>query len=88
MEVMKMAFRGELLKAWRQSHNVSQAAASSQINITQGMWAMLECGKAEPSTNTLVSVSRLTGISVDALLGNPTQPLPTQEPEQGEREAV
>ena len=83
-----MAFKGELLKAWRQSHNVSQAAASSQINITQGMWAMLECGKAEPSTDTLVSVSRLTGISVDALLGNPTQPLPEATPAQGSENAA
>lgn len=83
-----MAFRGELLKAWRISRNLSQATAASQIDITQAMWTMLERGKAKPSTDTLVAISRLTGISVDALLGNPTQPLPTQELEQAEQEAI
>ena len=82
-----MAFRGELLKAWRTSHNRSQAACATAISVTQSMWTMLERGKVEPSTDTLVSISRLTGLSVDDLLGNPTQPLPAQKLEQGDENA-
>lgn len=83
-----MAFRGELLKAWRESRNMTQCAAARELGIAQPFLRNLEIGARQPSTDTLVSISRLTGISVDDLLGNPTQPLPTQEPEQGEREAV
>lgn len=83
-----MAFRGELLKAWRESRNMTQCAAARELGIAQPFLRNLEIGARQPSTAMLVSISRLTGISVDDLLGNPTQPLPTQEPEQGEREAV
>ena len=83
-----MAFRGELLKAWRESRNMTQCAVARELGIAQPFLRNLEIGARQPSTDTLVAISRLTGISVDALLGNPTQPLPTQEPEQGEREAV
>lgn len=40
---------------------------------------MLERGNADPSTDTLVSISQLTGISVDDLLGNPTQSPPSPD---------
>lgn len=80
-------FRGDLLKEWRTSHSLSQEACAKKISVTQSMWTLLERGKVEPSTDTLVSIARLTGISVDALLGNPTQP-PLTQTEAGDREAV
>lgn len=83
-----MAFRGDLLKTWRTSHGLTQTEAGSRINVSQNFWRNLETGTKQPSIDTLVLISKETGISVDDLLGNPTQPLPTQEPEQGEREAV
>ena len=83
-----MAFRGELLKAWRESRNMTQCAAARELGIAQPFLRNLEIGARQPSTYTLVAISRLASISVDALLGNPTQRLPTHEPEQGEREAV
>lgn len=83
-----MAFKGDLLKTWRISHGLTQAEAGSRINVSQNFWRNLESGMKQPSIDTLVLISKETGISVDDLLGNPTQPLPTQEPEQGEREAV
>lgn len=81
-------FRGTLLKSWRISKGLSQVDAGKKVGITQVFWGELERGTKQPSAEMLVLLSKATGISVDAFLGNPTQPLPTQEPEQGEREAI
>ena len=78
-----MAFKGELLKAWRESRNMTQCATARELGIAQPFLRNLEIGARQPSTDMLVSISKLTGISVDDLLGNPTAPLPAQRPEQG-----
>lgn len=83
-----MAFRGDLIKAWREAKGLSQDAIAEQLHITQTFWSAMEGGRRSPSTGLLVEISKMTGLSVDDLLGNPTQPLPTQETEQGEKEAV
>lgn len=77
-----MAFRGELLKAWRKAQDLTQAEAGAKVNVTQGFWRGLEAGTRQPSLDTLSLISRVTGFSTDELLGNPTQPLPAQKPEQ------
>lgn len=68
-----MPFRGDLLRAWRAANKRSQVASANEIGISQSMWTLLERGKAEPSTNTLVAIARLTGISTDVLLDTPTR---------------
>lgn len=67
-----MAFRGELLKAWRIEKGLTQVEAAQKINISQNFWRNLEIGAKQPSVDTLVLLSNVTGISVDDLLGNPT----------------
>lgn len=74
-----MAFKSELLKAWRIKNAFTQVEAAQKINISQNFWRNLEIGAKQPSIDTLSAISRLTGISVDELLGNPTQPLLNQE---------
>lgn len=74
-----MAFRGELLKTWRESRNpsLSQEEAARLVNVSQAFWGAMEVGKRSPSTGLLVSLSQLTGITTDDLLGNPTQSPPS-----------
>ena len=67
-----MAFRGELLKAWRENHDMTQITVARELGITQPFLRNLEIGERNPSTDMLISISQLTGISVDDLLGNPT----------------
>ena len=38
-----MAFRGELLKAWRESRNMTQCAAARELGIAQPFLRNLEC---------------------------------------------
>ena len=68
------SFRGELIKAWREAQGLSQSAAASKVHLSQVFWHKLETGQKRPSTDTLSAISSLTGITVDDLLGNPTQP--------------
>lgn len=76
-------FQGSLLKSWRERNKLSQIEAGKMVGITQVFWGELERGAKQPSTEMLVLLSKATGIKVDDLLGNPTQPLPAQKPEQG-----
>lgn len=69
-----MAFRGELIRAWREAQGISQSAAATKVHLSQVFWQKLEAGEKQPSTDTLSAISSLTGITVDDLLGNPTQP--------------
>lgn len=78
-----MAFRGELIKTWRVKNGLTQTRAAEKIGIRQGYWRELENNIKQPSVDTLALISKATGISVDDLLGNPTQPLPAQKTEQG-----
>lgn len=70
-----MAFRGDLLRAWRESQNppLSQEDAAKIVNVSQAFWGAMETGKRSPSTGLLVELSHTTGISTDNLLGNPTE---------------
>lgn len=80
---MDVNFQGVLLKKWREQNKLSQIEAGKIVGITQVFWGELERGVKQPSTEILVLLSKATGIRVDDLLGNPTQPLPAQRPEQG-----
>ena len=81
---MDVNFQGVLLKKWREQNKLSQIEAGKIVGITQVFWGELERGVKQPSTEILVLLSKATGIRVDDLLGNPTQPLPAQRPEQGD----
>lgn len=77
------------IKKYREAAGLKQAEMAEAIGISTMTLSRYESGTREPRATELLKMSELFGCTVDELLGkNPTQPLPTQEPEQGEREAV
>ena len=73
----------------RRARGYSQAFMAERLGIARSTYAGYEAGKRSPDVEMIAKLSKELYVSVDELLGkNPTQPLPTQEPEQGEREAV
>lgn len=81
---MDVNFQGALLKKWREQNKLSQIEAGKVVGITQVFWGELERGVKQPSTEILVLLSKATGIKVDDLLGNPTNPPLHVTPEQGD----
>lgn len=71
---MTTVFRCELLKAWRSAQGLTQKEAGDLVNISQAYWGELENGEKAPSVGLLHILATITGITVDDLLGNPTQP--------------
>lgn len=57
------------LKELRNEKNVSQAALSKAIGVSTGCIGMLETGKREPTSNTLLLLSNYFGVTTDYLLG-------------------
>lgn len=45
-----MAFRGELIRAWREVQGLSQSAAASRVHLSQVFWQKLEAGEKQPLT--------------------------------------
>ena len=71
---MATVFKHELLKAWRHTKGFTQKNAGDLVNISQAYWGELENGDKTPSVGLLHIIASITGISVDDLMGNPTQP--------------
>ena len=77
------------IKKYREAAGLTQVIVANVLDIsTDTLWRW-ESNTSEPRATELRKMSELFGCTIDELVGkNPTQPLPTQEPEQGEREAV
>lgn len=77
------------IKQYRKTSGLTQLQTARKIGISLDSIKRYESGASEPRATELRKMSELFGCTIDELVGgNPTQPLPTQEPEQGEREAV
>ena len=77
------------IKKYREAAGLKQAYVAKQIGIAVDTMWRYENNKGEPRATELLKMAELFGCTIDELVGkNPTQPLPTQEPEQGEQEAV
>jgi len=77
------------IKKMRERAGLTQAKVATALEIsTDTLWRW-ETGIGEPRLSDMLKMSELFGCTIDELVGkNPTAPLPTQEPEQGEQEAV
>jgi transcriptional regulator with XRE-family HTH domain len=57
------------LAAWRDDADLSQVEAAELAGITQAHWSRLENGAAFASPQLAKSLSKLTGVSLETLLG-------------------
>ena len=60
---------GAILQDLRSSRSWSQAQLAKRLNISASQIANYEMGRRFPSLETLISVSRVFGVSTDYLLG-------------------
>lgn len=60
---------GERLKKLRKSAGFSQMALAKELGISQQAVGKWETGRATPDPNTIAHISRLLGVSTDAMLG-------------------
>lgn len=64
-----MANAGDSLRAARRVKNLTQSEASDRLGVSTVTLSSWEHGKTEPILSQLVAMSRLYGISIDALCG-------------------
>lgn len=77
------------IREMRKRAGLTQVEVAKVLEISIDTLWRWETGAGEPRLSDMLKMSELFGCTVDELIGkNPTQPLPTQEPEQGEKEAV
>lgn len=58
----------ERIKELRKSKNWTQAELAKKINVSQQTIASWEVGRAEPNTESLITIANLFNVSVDYLL--------------------
>lgn len=77
------------IKKHREAAKLKQTELAEKIGISTVTLSRYENGEREPRVTELRKMSELFGCTIDELVGkNPTEPLPPQETEQGEKEAV
>lgn len=62
-------FRGDRLKKIRESKNLTQDDLNNMLSLGNTQIHRYETGKAEPSPDVLVRISRAIGVTTDYLLG-------------------
>ncbi|MEG2183328.1 MAG: helix-turn-helix transcriptional regulator [Cloacibacillus sp.] len=83
-----MAFRADLLLKWRKEHSLTQGRAGQMVGVCQTFWRSMETGAKQPSIDTLLLITKVTGIPLDELLENPTPPPPRREREEASQTAA
>lgn len=73
-----MTLTNHLIDA-RKRAGLSQGEVAEALNVSRQAVSRWETGLALPSTDNLAKLSKLYGISIDALLGSQAAPLPTNE---------
>lgn len=74
----------------RRERQWTQSDLSNASGVSLRQICRIENGQGDTTTGVLIALARALGVRPVTLLDdeNPTQPLPTQEPEQGEKAAV
>ena len=67
----------EKLAALRKEHGYSQLYVAERLNVSRQAISRWEVGSSVPSTENLLELSRLYGVSLDELVGNNTE-MPAQ----------
>ncbi len=60
------------LKEYRQKYNLSQKELSTKIGIPPTTLFSYETGKCDPGVNTLIKLADIYHITIDELVGRPT----------------
>lgn len=68
-------FRGDRLKLVRETRGLTQDDLNKRLGLGNTQVYRYENGKAEPTTQTVVSLARELGVSADYLLGLSDDPL-------------
>ena len=79
------------IKKYREAAGLTQVELAKILNVSVDSIFRYERGNTEPRWTEISAMCELFRCTPGELMQdskNPTQPLPTQEPEQGEREAV
>ena len=58
-----------LIKKFRQALDLTQEELAKKIGVTQAAVAMWETGEAKPSTNNVIELAKVLGVTTDELLG-------------------
>ena len=64
-----MPFNHALLKAWRQQNHLTRKEVAAHLCVSHTYYVKLESGERRPSLEIFESISRLTGIDTESLLG-------------------
>ena len=59
---------GTRIASLRQNYGLSQAQLAQKLHISTSTVGMYEQGRREPSVDTLITLSRIFGVSLDYLL--------------------
>lgn len=64
---------GEKLSFLRKQHDITQMELAEKLDISRQAVSRWECGLADPSTEKLISIGKLFGVSVDSLVNEDIQ---------------
>ena len=65
-----MPFNHALLKAWRQHNHLTRKEVAEHLCVSHTYYVKLENGERRPSLEIFESISQLTGIDAESLLGS------------------
>ncbi len=71
---------GNKLYELRKKNHLSQEELAEKLGVSRQAVSKWECGESLPDTDNLITISRLYGVSLDELVGNPT----TERPHEAE----
>lgn len=76
----------ERLVQLREENGITQTALAEQLHITRQTVSRWEGGKAEPDVDTLITIAKIFGVSLDYLCGADEVPRPERKEELPEKE--
>lgn len=60
------------VKAFMQRKSITQSDLANEVGVTQGMISLWLSGRKRPSLDNLVSLSRITGVTIEDLISDVT----------------
>lgn len=57
------------LKSWRTAQRLNQIDAAAKLGVSQGFYCRLETGQQVPRPPTAKTISELTGVPLETVLG-------------------
>ena len=63
----------DILKNLREKNNLTQEQLAERVQVTRQAISRWETGETQPNTDTLKLLSRVFDVSINTLLGSPSQ---------------